>query len=296
MSHRVLVPLDGSPFAEAALPAALSLAGETHGEVHLLRVLEVPPVFVFPEVYSPDRDEAEVYLDALIERVGGAGVHNVSRTVREGAVVQEIARAAHDWRADVIVMCTHGRGGVSRLWLGSVADRFLRTTTVPVFLVRPPDRAGAAAPFIVGKVVVPVDGSPSAEAALPWAKTLSGAYGVPLLLVQAITYPGAPAIESPERAESVLAAEREGRAYLELLCRKLEEEGFDAAFRQARAPGAAQVALGAADRDPIVMTTRGRSGVARTFLGSVTDKVVRGAVGPVLVIPPAAAERRGAPA
>ena len=94
MFERVLVPLDGSRFAEAALPLAFSLARETRGEVHLLRGLEVPPVFVFPEVRTPDREEAEQYLKALVERTDGQDAQDVSVSVREGSIVQEIARAA----------------------------------------------------------------------------------------------------------------------------------------------------------------------------------------------------------
>jgi nucleotide-binding universal stress UspA family protein len=290
MFGRILVPVDGSRFAEAALPAAISLASKVGGEVHLLRVLESPPPDVMPQVDAPDREGAREYLQALVESSAAETPTRVSFSVREGTPVDQIANAAREWRADLVVMCTHGRGGVSRIWLGSVADRFLRGTELPVFLIRPPERfADAGWPLHVDRVVTPLDGSTRAEAALPWASSLARGFEAPLVLVQAIVYPGAPAIGWPGGGEIVEAAELEAQSYLEKVRRRASADGAKTAVRVIRSPTAAEVALREADGNPIVISSRGRGLLGRTFLGSVTDKVIRGATGPVMVIPPAGA-------
>jgi nucleotide-binding universal stress UspA family protein len=291
MFGRILVPVDGSPFAEAALPAAISLASKEGGEVHLLRVLESPPPDVMPQVAPPDRERAGEYLQALVESSAAEAPTRVSFSVREGAPVEQISNAAREWRADLVVMSTHGRGGVSRLWLGSVADRFLRGTELPVLLIRPPERlADAGWPFHVERVVTPLDGSTRAESALPWATSLARAFDAPLVLVQAIVYPGAPDVDWPGGAEILVTAERAAQAYLEEVRRREITDGPSTSTRVVRSPGAAQVALQEADGSPIVISSRGRGLLGRTFLGSVTDKVIRGATGPVMVVPSRTAE------
>lgn len=295
MFDRILVPLDGSRFAESALPAAIALAGKRGGEVHLVRVLERLAADVLPLITPPDREGARKYLCALAEASSVAAGARVSVSVREGVPVDEIAAAAREWGADLVVMCTHGRGGVSRLWLGSVADRFLRSAELPIFLMRPPERlAGPHLPFSISRVVAPLDGSERAESALPWATSLARAFDVPLLLVQAIVYPGAPELERPGDAEIVVAAERAARAYLDEVCHRLNADGVRATNRVIRGASASQLALETADGNPVVMTTRGRGPLSRALLGSVTDKTVRAAVGPVLVIPPRVAEETAA--
>jgi nucleotide-binding universal stress UspA family protein len=286
MFNRILVPVDGSSFAEAAVPAAISLAGRSGGEVHLLRVLESPPPDVMPQFDPPDRESARAYLQALAQSTDAEPPTRVSFSVREGAPVDQIANAAREWRADLVVMSTHGRGGVSRLWLGSVADRFLRGAALPVLLIRPPERqADAGWPFRVERVVTPLDGSTRAESALPWASSLARAFDAPLVLVQAIVYPGAPEIDWPGGGEIVETAEQEARSYLEEVRRRVSTNPANTSIRVIRSPGAAQVALQEADGNPIVIASRGRSQLGRMFLGSVADKVIRGATGPVAVIP-----------
>jgi nucleotide-binding universal stress UspA family protein len=113
-------------------------------------------------------------------------------------------------------------------------------------------------------------------------------------LVQGIVYPGAPGVGWSGGAEIIATAEQEARAYLEKLCQRLRADGVEVVQRVIRSPSPWQLALTEADGDPIVITTRARSPLRRAFLGSVADKVVRGATGPVLVIPPKAAGRSGA--
>jgi nucleotide-binding universal stress UspA family protein len=288
MLDRVLVPLDGSPLAEAAVPLAVALTGNS-GKVLLLHVHQVPAFAVGAGVLKPL--VAEDYLRSLAERAVGSSVkYEVREALLPDEVNEGIGQAVRSWGADLVVMATHGRGGASRFWLGSVADRYLRSSSVPVLLVRPSERAIAGSePTRPSRVVVALDGSERADAAVPWGEALARAFGTSLLLLEVLTYPGAPGFESPEQGRIVSAAESEAHAHLGVLAEDVRSRGVDARERVVRAPGAAAEILQEAALDPIVMTTRGRGGLARFVLGSVADKVVRGASGPVLVVPPGAA-------
>jgi nucleotide-binding universal stress UspA family protein len=146
MFSKVLVPLDGSEFAEQALPLACALAGRFGAEVILLRVV-VPENLViaspalgalYPELPIEqtrlEREEAEAYLDRVRQKCDVAKVTNTGE-VFEGAPAEMILEAASRTDADLIVMSTHGRTGLSRLVYGSVAEAVLRGGRVPVLLV-----------------------------------------------------------------------------------------------------------------------------------------------------------------
>jgi len=140
MYHHIMVPLDGSPLAEQALPHALALARAFDAALELVAV--VPPGVVEggPEyaVYL-DRDsevhEDEAYLQAMQSQVAADGLQAHIR-VRRGDVAAELLHHAEEARADLIVMSTHGRSGLGRWVYGSIADRVLRHAPVPVLLVR----------------------------------------------------------------------------------------------------------------------------------------------------------------
>ncbi|MBI2322556.1 MAG: universal stress protein [Chloroflexi bacterium] len=144
MYQHVLVPLDGSATAEAAMPHAEALARQGGARLTLLRVLPPPDSYVIPEAVFVDREqvmrslEAEAlgYLRAVRERLEGGGL-TVRTTTRVGDAATAILDTARAVGADLIVMATHGRSGLGRWALGSVADRVVRAAGVPVLLVRP---------------------------------------------------------------------------------------------------------------------------------------------------------------
>lgn len=141
----VLVPLDGSSMAEEALGVAAGVlrAGTT---LLLVRAVEAhgSPFKEPTEAQVAAIQDAEVYLAAVADRMHGMGVKDVATSVWYGPPVESIADAAHYRSADLIVMTTHGRSGLSRLLLGSVAEAVLRATTTPVLLLRP----GQSAPVL----------------------------------------------------------------------------------------------------------------------------------------------------
>jgi nucleotide-binding universal stress UspA family protein len=150
---RILVPLDGSGLAETALAAAADMARPGAGTLILIRAAQsrvrpgVDPINAQIEVVQ----EAELYLAAVKDKLDKQGGRDVQTGVWYGPAASAIIDAAKLYRADLIVMSTHGRSGVGRLIFGSVAESVLRGTTVPIFLLRP-----AGAP-----VERPAEGAPA---------------------------------------------------------------------------------------------------------------------------------------
>ncbi|MBI4637741.1 MAG: universal stress protein [Candidatus Rokubacteria bacterium] len=142
MYKRVLIPLDGSPLAEAILPFIVDIAGPLDLDVVLLRVVHpIPPEViegsrhvVLEDVEARLRD-ARAYLAPVASELTTKGVR-VRAEVRRGEPVTEIVAGAHETGADLIAMTTHGRSGLGRLLFGSVAEAVLRQAETPVFLMR----------------------------------------------------------------------------------------------------------------------------------------------------------------
>ncbi|HEX2440805.1 MAG TPA: universal stress protein [Methylomirabilota bacterium] len=135
----ILVPLDGSPMAEAALTPAADLARLTGARLVLLRAGQSATLAMSDPVDAQIdvMQEAQEYLEAVRARVAQAGDLSVETSAWYGPAVESIVDAARYRAADLIVMSSHGRSGVSRLVMGSVAESVLRSTVVPILLIRP---------------------------------------------------------------------------------------------------------------------------------------------------------------
>ncbi len=134
----VLVPLDGSPLAEGALTRGADLAAESGARLVLLRAVEASPMLGIDRAEAEVKlvREAEEYLAAAAARATSMGAKNVSTSVWYGAAPWAIAEAARVQHADLVVMTTHGRSGLGRLILGSVAETVLRSIPTPILLLR----------------------------------------------------------------------------------------------------------------------------------------------------------------
>jgi nucleotide-binding universal stress UspA family protein len=142
MYKKILVPLDGSELAEKALDEALKLANCFGAEMILFQVVPFMPIYGSPELVTPlivdekQKEAAEKYLANLAEELKKKGL-TVTATVRTGQqVAVEIIDFAKESRADLIVMCTHGRSGITRWMLGSVALKLLTRGEKPILLIR----------------------------------------------------------------------------------------------------------------------------------------------------------------
>jgi nucleotide-binding universal stress UspA family protein len=146
MFKRILVPLDGSKFAEAALPQAQMLAecGGDGASIELLRVAVHPSSYVYvadptalADLYDSDRAHCEDYLKQVAGQLTKTTFIPVSTAVLEGPVADAVLDYADESGADLIVMSTHGRSGMERWLLGSVAEKVVRSARMPVLLIRP---------------------------------------------------------------------------------------------------------------------------------------------------------------
>jgi nucleotide-binding universal stress UspA family protein len=286
---RILVPLDGSRLSDAIIPLAEVLARDYEAAILLLRALPTPNS---PEAQSKAEQEASTYLASIAAHLEARGVR-VEWKVWYDEPGRAIVDAARSNDVDLIAMTTHGRGGLGRLLLGSVAETVVRTAAVPVLLVR-----GELSwrPGNLGTIVVALDGSDLAEAILSVVARLAGPLDLSLELVRAIE--PLPAYAAPElatnRAREIIEQQAaDARSYLATVAAGLEGKGLrvstsihlglavDVILRHAQTTGAGLIA----------MTTHGRTGVGRLLLGSVSEAVLRAAPVPVLLWK-APAERR----
>jgi nucleotide-binding universal stress UspA family protein len=299
---KILVPLDAAQESESALALATALASRFGDAVELLAVISDPgdlnPVKSEYDALLLESAErrsgyARAYLDAVRAKTPTTECL-ISTTVRRGPVAETIVSTAGADGAGLIAMATHGRVGPERWFLGSIADKVLRTSPIPVLLVRPPIPSPVHS---LTDILVPLDGSPLAERALPTAAALAHALGVPMTLIRALpsgwwnsgTGPefGGGADLTPALMDQL---ENDARDYLEARAISLVSQQLDVRTQFGLfCPADAMVEeVAAACSSPlVVMTSHGRSGVGRMVLGSVTDRIVRSSSAPVLVIPAA---------
>ncbi|NNF28288.1 MAG: universal stress protein [Gemmatimonadetes bacterium] len=191
---------------------------------------------------------------------------------------------------DVLVLATHGRGPVSRNWLGSTTDRLARAGLVPLLVVRPdgdgdPEPGAAAS---MRRVLVPLDGSELAEGAVEGAVRLlrADAQLVLLRVVESGPMPGS--LYIPDQIRDSREAEEEASRYMDEAVARFGGNGRRVEGRVRLGERASLEIVAAAEEvgaDLIAIATHGRGGLVRAALGSVTDKVIRTASTPVLVLP-----------
>jgi nucleotide-binding universal stress UspA family protein len=296
MYESILVPLDGSPTAERALRPAASIARRSGARLHLARV----PLVQWGGSLDVEYGKTDSsYMTGMAARLRDSGVESVSAAVLDpGDVAAELEKHRVEIGAQLTVMSSHGRGPVERAWLGSVTDRFVRHTEAPVLVVRA--RSGEsetdelASDVHFHRLLVPLDGSRLSEAALAPAMELAGNGESVYILLRVIEAPhalGAPWLPSAPTVteDEIRHAPREPASELERLAKSFGDRGLTAESVTEVAQPVARGILDAAHKhgaDLIVMATHGRGGLKRAWMGSVTDKVVRGTDHPVLIVRP----------
>lgn len=296
MYRQIVVPLDGSTFAEAALPLALALARKTTARLHLVTVVEPNAMATYSEWEPAAQEWSREYLSRITKRISEHATAGVTTASRTGHVVETLLDEMRECEADVVVMATHGRGAISRACLGSVADGFLREADRPVILVRPEEGEPipTALPESFETVMVPLDGSELSELALAHAMELGELFGSSYHLTRVVSYAldlGMPYV--PEDAHSnqdLLAEERANAAeYLERHAERMRRRGLSVTTSVAVDALAGRAILAEAEAvgcDSIAMATHGRTGIRRLILGSAADKVLRGTHVPLLLYRP----------
>jgi nucleotide-binding universal stress UspA family protein len=306
MYRSILVPLDGSEFGEQALPLALSIARRAGASLRLVHVA-IPLVTNYAEAFvMPDDLEARVrarqadYLNETASRLLVSSLVPVTTALLDGDVVTAIRDHAAAAGVDLVVMTTHGRGPLGRFWLGSVADELVRRLPIPLLLVRPSDRPPEPGHEpVLRHLLIPLDGSPLAEQIIEPAVALGTLMDADYTLLRVLEpmlpvgYPlegGTIGEATRKLLDQVQTAHeelrREARRYLAGIAEDLQERGLHAQVRVTTADQPAAAILDAATPpacDLVAVETHGRRGLTRVLLGSVADKLIRGAPVPVLV-------------
>lgn len=298
----ILVPLDGSPLAEQAIPHALEIARVARSKVRLVLVHQspAPPLNtdsarLYVSIDLAVREAGREYLTGLAARLRDTSGLPISAVWIDGPTGPALVEYVRNVGVDLVAMTTHGRGGPHRAWVGSVVDHLLRRLTIPVLVVRArKDATSVVAPSKPRDILVPLDGSPRAEAALAPASALAGLLDAELLLVQ-VVHPLSDGAMLPVPfaagydAEIMALERKETQAYLESLAEKLRQQGARARAMVVEGHHVVEALLDLAHRtrvDLVALATHGRGGVQRLLLGSVADKVIRTAETPVLVVRP----------
>jgi nucleotide-binding universal stress UspA family protein len=308
----ILVPLDGSALGEHALPLAIGVARRAGARLCLARV--------YGRAHAPDleadaaelaeRQHALCALEALARQARAASGQAIEVALLDdeagdgeaGAPASRIAGKLHSYAAatgiDLVVMTTHGRGGLSRLWLGSVVDSLLHQASLPILLTRPEVCATSRAPGEpFSEILIPLDGSPLAEHAIAPALALGSpehtSYTVLQIVSPLLAEHTVPPYSAGLPAAEYAQLEGAARAYLSALAARLRDHAARVRIELAVAEPAEAILRFAAEHrvDLIAMATHGYSVLARTVLGSVADRVARAADVPVLVYRPEGAAR-----
>lgn len=293
MLDKVLVPLDGSPQAEEALPYAKAIGRDEGTSITLYHVVDLETLERHDPDHAPFIEQmlmrAETRARDYLHSLQTNSLSVVPRTdvkLGTGPAAKTIVDDAVSGGYDVIAMSTHGRSGLERWVLGSVADKVLHSTTLPLLLVHPGEPTPTQAPEVtLRRVLVPLDGSELAEQAIPYAIELAKRLNVHIELLRVVRYQmGAGFGLYVEDPSGML--EEAVKSYLSEIEKQVREKGVQTSanvlwgFPGARVVDAAQAEPGTI----VVMSSHGRSGVGRWVLGSIADKIVRSADVPVLIV------------
>lgn len=295
MIHNLLIPMDGSPCSEAAARLGLRLARQLGAAVCFMHVATGAERARPSEYERTEHRLEEALLTQWADAARGGGVPARTREARE-PVAEGIVAAAAEENSDLVVMGTHGRGGLERLLLGSVAERVARLAPIPVLLVRA-DLPAEGLPAWQ-RLLVPLDGSPASEATLTWAVELARSCGATLSLLHV----QADLTRLLEVSSLGLGAATD----YDRLWHDLEDWGqqvLDTAAQRVQAAGVplgrvARVPQGPVDRiadvivreareagvDALVMGAHGHGGLDLGLLGSVAARVAQRSPLPVLLV------------
>lgn len=298
MPRLLLVPLDGSQLAEAAVPVAVALGRCLQASLVLIHIHErdAPPQ-VHRQRHLREPLEAEAYLASVREHLVPADVEAECRVIVGEArrdVAKSIVRQAEALGAYMVVMCTHGWGGLRDVLFGSIAQQVLAQGNRPVLVVRPPRVAGTPG-FSLRKIVVPLDGRPSHEVGLAMAEELAKACGSELILITVVptaeNLSGEEAVTRvllPGAVDAMLELAQQGAAqYLAGLVAQLRTRDCKVSAKVLRgSPDAAVVSLAKQETaDLIVIATHRRTGFEAFWSGSMAPRIAAQCDLPLLLVP-----------
>jgi nucleotide-binding universal stress UspA family protein len=301
----IVVPLDGSRFAETAVAPAAEVARKAGARLHLVMVhepiLALVPAADVPAPAAPDdvelRQQEQAYLTETAERLGTVGSGPVKLELVDGMAGPALTDYVAKVRPDLVIMSTHGRGPLSRFWLGSVADHLIRHASVPLLLLRPKDgQEPQPEELALRSALVPLDLSDEAETVVPVLRDLIRLTGGEITLLHVVEpilgISGAvPPYPVAVPADQLEYSREEAQKRLDGVAARLRTDGLTVSSRVVVGLGVAGTVLETLEQshlDFVAMSTHGAGGFKRLLVGSVADKVIRASSRPVLVYRPPA--------
>jgi len=304
--RHILVPLDGSRLAESALTTAVWLARKTDAQLTLVHVIEKDaPSEVHSERHLVTPEEATAYLQEVSRRpaLSRLRVETHVHTAEVSDVARSIAEHSAELAPDLIVLCTHGKGGARRFLFGVIAQQVISLGTTPVLMVRPskePQVIGTVGDFRT--ILAPTDGDPGHEKGLPMATEIARAFHCRLHLLMVVpqlrNLTGSKAATSlllPAATRFNLEMESEGaQMYLDQRAAELNRKGVLADYETSRGDPASAIIASARrlSADLVVMGTHGRAGADAFWAGSVAARVVARIQAPLMLVPLGKSDRQ----
>jgi len=305
----MLVPLDGSELAEVVFTCVKELAGRLDLDVILLHVYG-PTAHEFAPMHRAYIEQAAETIKHQSQEVQQkTGVQPGSKPIEVrgelavGYPAEEILRYADENTIDLILMATHGRSGIKRWTMGSVVDKVLRASKVPVLLVRAgiPDETPYDQ-WPKKTTLVPLDGSELAESVLPHVEALAkqrGTEPVDVVLLRVCEPPTTPAYYAPEltgvplnwgeyEQQEMAKGRQVAQAYLAKVEKQFKDKNIGVRSKVLQGKAADEI-VDYVNKNPfhlIVMATHGRSGLSRWVYGSVAENVLQGVSSPILLVRP----------
>ena len=297
MFKHLLVPLDGSKLAEACLPAAVALCKALNASVMLLHIIEKD---ASPEIHGDrhltNEDDACKYLDQVARDFfpPEVKVETHVHTEEVSDITRSIVEHTGEYAPDLIVMCTHGAGGLREVVVGSIAQQVIGRAHTPILLVKAGE-AGAVAFTGIKSILAPLDGEPEHEQCLPAAMDLAQHFGASLNLMTVVPTLGTLAGERaasgwmlPGATRAILDIDEQTAVeYLERVAARPRTTGVKIVTFVRRGDPLQQIIQAAQSQniDLIVLATHGKGGMKAFWAGSVAPKVVIESRLPLLLVP-----------
>lgn len=273
----ILIPLDGSDFAEQAIPLAQTLSQMAEGKLTVVTVMRTSGaprgLPLASNRLDGDLTEHENYLDEITQQLNGTGF-NSRYLIGHGSVADEIVNIAQNHQANLLVMSTHGRSGIGRLLVGSVAEQVIQSSSIPILLTKPNADQNLGAPTF-GKLLVTLDGSTAAEQVLPFTQSLATHFKSEIMLLSV--------------PDDLLGDGQKVnlRQYLGDVAEWLKRDGLIVDTSVTGSSPAHTIVSQAEfqSADLIMLATRGLGGSERLMFGSVADTVIRNTNRPLFLVP-----------
>jgi len=279
---KILVPLDGSGEGKSVLPYVRDLAQRFDATIYIIGV----------GIGSKRRRVnylLKEYINEISEELRGEKI-SAQPVMNYGVPADEIITCAEKNNIDLIAMATHGRGGISRWWVGSVAERVICESTIPVLLVRSKyiDETEAIRKATIKTIIAPLDGSDVGESALINARAIASKTGASIYLLHIITPPAGIEVNlfGSDLKGIIKAMNNTAENYLSGIAEDLKNKGIPTKSKVMEGDPANTIVEEAKKHQDciIAMSTHGRSGIARWILGSVADKVLHEATIPIWLV------------